>query len=180
MAYLFLASWFLDNPDLSWSPPSTLLEFMDRARLDNKPLVYIGFGSITVPNPSRVTERIIKAVVQSDVRAIIAKGWSSRMSKVNEEDRIKAPPECYILDRVPHDWLFPKVDAALHHGGAGTTGASLRAGIPTLIKPWFGDQFFWGARGVTSTQSAGWGFGPRVDESHYELVSALGYSVKAA
>lgn len=56
------------------------------------------------------------------------------------------PPECFMLDRVPHDWLFPRVDAALHHGGAGTTGASLRAGIPTLIKPWFGDQYFWASR----------------------------------
>lgn len=56
------------------------------------------------------------------------------------------PPQCYQLDSVPHDWLFPQVDAALHHGGAGTTGASLRAGIPTLIKPWFGDQFFWASR----------------------------------
>ena len=50
------------------------------------------------------------------------------------------------MDKVPHDWLFPRIDAALHHGGAGTTGASLRAGIPTLIKPWFGDQYFWASR----------------------------------
>ncbi|KAG6836685.1 Sterol 3-beta-glucosyltransferase [Arthromyces matolae] len=120
---------------------------MAKARSDGKPLVYIGFGSITVPNPTRVTERLVKAVVQSDVRAIIVKGWSMRMSKHStEEDHTKIPPECYLLDRVPHDWLFPQIDAALHHGGAGTTGASLRAGIPTLIKPWFGDQFFWAAR----------------------------------
>ncbi|KAG6918321.1 hypothetical protein DXG01_015179 [Tephrocybe rancida] len=129
--------WFLDNPDLNWSPPPSLLDFMARARSDDKPLVYIGFGSITVPNSTRVTERIIKAVVQS---------WASRMNKVVDEDNIQVPSECYILDKIPHDWLFPKIDAALHHGGAGTTGASLRAGIPTLIKPWFGDQFFWGAR----------------------------------
>lgn len=59
---------------------------------------------------------------------------------------ITAPPECFLVDNVPHDWLFPKIDVALHHGGAGTTAASLRAGIPTIIKPWFGDQFFWAAR----------------------------------
>ncbi|KAG6891346.1 hypothetical protein C0992_008461 [Termitomyces sp. T32_za158] len=138
--------WFLDNPDLEWSPPQSLLDFMAKARTDGKPLVYIGFGSITVPNPSRVTERLVKAVIQSDVRAIICKGWATRMSKNTDEDKTEIPPECYMLDKVPHDWLFPQVDAALHHGGAGTTGASLRAGIPTLIKPWFGDQFFWGAR----------------------------------
>ncbi|KAG6827933.1 hypothetical protein H0H92_009911 [Tricholoma furcatifolium] len=138
--------WFLDNPDLSWKPPQSMLDFIQQARTDGKPLVYIGFGSITVPNPNRVTERIAKAVVQSDVRAIVCKGWSSRMNKGSDENQVKIPPECYIIDKVPHDWLFPQVDAALHHGGAGTTGASLRAGIPTLIKPWFGDQFFWGAR----------------------------------
>ena len=64
----------------------------------------------------------------------------------NDKVELEVPPQCFVVEKVPHDWLFPKIDAALHHGGAGTTGASLRAGIPTLIKPWFGDQFFWGAR----------------------------------
>jgi len=67
------------------------------------------------------------------------------MSKGGNDD-VVFPEECYSLDKVPHDWLFPQIDAALHHGGAGTTGASLRAGIPTLIRPWFGDQFFWASR----------------------------------
>jgi len=84
--------------------------------------------------------------LKSGVRAIISKGWSARMSKIAEEPEVEIPPECYQLDKVPHDWLFPQIDAALHHGGAGTTGASLRAGIPTLIKPWFGDQYFWASR----------------------------------
>jgi sterol 3beta-glucosyltransferase len=69
------------------------------------------------------------------------------MSNSSEkESEIEFPPECFLLDKVPHDWLFLRIDAALHHGGAGTTGASLKAGIPTLIKPWFGDQFFWASR----------------------------------
>jgi sterol 3beta-glucosyltransferase len=92
----------------------------------------------------------------ADVRAIIAKGWSSRGGDpAKEGEDIELPSSCYGLEKVPHGWLFPKsmlntflptdlpVDAALHHGGAGTVGASLRAGIPTLIHPWFGDQFFW-------------------------------------
>ncbi|KAG5641416.1 hypothetical protein DXG03_005261 [Asterophora parasitica] len=120
---------------------------MAKARRDGKPIVYIGFGSITVPHPNRVTARIVKAVLQSGVRAVVSKGWSSRMKNGNDKDpEVKIPPEVYMVEKIPHDWLFPKIDAALHHGGAGTTGASLRAGIPTLIKPWFGDQFFWSAR----------------------------------
>ncbi|KAJ7935602.1 glycosyltransferase family 1 protein [Mycena leptocephala] len=137
--------WFLDNPDgANWTPPADLVEWMAKARKDGKAIVYIGFGSITVPHPNRVTARIVKAVLRADVRAIISKGWSARMSSGHDKDpEVEIPPECYQLDKVPHDWLFPQIDAAVHHGGAGTTGASLRAGIPTLIKPWFGDQFFW-------------------------------------
>ncbi|KAJ7784602.1 glycosyltransferase family 1 protein [Mycena metata] len=131
--------WFLDNPEgANWTPPADLVEWMAKARQDGKAIVYIGFGSITVPHPNRVTARIVKAVLRADVRAIISKGWSARMSSASDKD-----PEVVIPPEVPHDWLFPQIDAAVHHGGAGTTGASLRAGIPTLIKPWFGDQFFW-------------------------------------
>ncbi|KDR82752.1 hypothetical protein GALMADRAFT_220742 [Galerina marginata CBS 339.88] len=139
--------WFLDNPELNWAPPKDLLDWMAKARADSKPIVYIGFGSIIVPRPNKVTAAIVKAVLRSDVRAIISKGWSARMSKPGDKDPpVGIPPECYFMDKVPHDWLFPRIDAALHHGGAGTTGASLRAGIPTLIKPWFGDQYFWASR----------------------------------
>jgi sterol 3beta-glucosyltransferase len=58
-------SWFLDNPELGWSPPQTLVDWMAKARADGKPIVYIGFGSITVPNPKLVTERIIRGVLKS-------------------------------------------------------------------------------------------------------------------
>ena len=60
-----ILSWFLDNPELNWTPPKTLDDFMAKARSDGKPLVYIGFGSITVPNPKLVTERLIRAVLKS-------------------------------------------------------------------------------------------------------------------
>lgn len=149
---------------------------MKKAREDGKKIVYIGFGSIVVPNPRVMTRNIIKAVVRSGVRAIVSKGWSARMVEGSsgkkaeaEEEEIEFPEECFSVDKIPHDWLFPQIDAALHHGGAGTTGASLRggfyllpffthprsrahvrsvdiAGIPTLIRPWFGDQFFWASR----------------------------------
>ena len=62
---IYSTSWFLDNPDLGWTPPADLIEWMAKARKDGKPIVYIGFGSITVPRPNRVTARIIKAVLKS-------------------------------------------------------------------------------------------------------------------
>ncbi|KAF7979675.1 hypothetical protein HWV62_41673 [Athelia sp. TMB] len=96
--------WFLDNPDPEWFPPPSLVEWMAKARVDEKPIVYIGFGSITVPNSRSVTERIVKAVIKSGVRAIISKGWSSRMSKNHAtEKEVEFPPECYPLDKVPHE-----------------------------------------------------------------------------
>lgn len=58
-------SWFLDNPELGWTPPQTLVDWMAKARADGKPIVYIGFGSITVPSPKLVTERIIRGVLKS-------------------------------------------------------------------------------------------------------------------
>lgn len=84
------------------------------------------------------------------MRAIVAKGWSGRGQEEVDKDglpvEIPFPDSCFSLEKVPHDWLFERIDAAVHHGGAGTTGASLRAGIPTIIKPWFGDQYFWALR----------------------------------
>jgi UDP:flavonoid glycosyltransferase YjiC (YdhE family) len=53
-------------------------------------------------------------------------------------------PLVYVVDHVPHGWLFPHCAAAVHHGGAGTTAASTAAGIPTGIVPFFGDQPYWG------------------------------------
>ncbi|KAL1413559.1 hypothetical protein Q8F55_001333 [Vanrija albida] len=139
--------WNLENSDMDWTPPDSLVAFMDKAKADGKPIVYIGFGSIVVPDPTAVTKSIIKGVGKADVRAIIAKGWSARdADKEKNQEEVEYPENCYPLDKVPHGWLFPKIQAALHHGGAGTVGASLRAGIPTLIKPWFGDQHFWALR----------------------------------
>ena len=56
------------------------------------------------------------------------------------------PDEIFKVEEVPHDWLFPRVTAVVHHGGAGTTAASLRAGVPTVVVLFFADQSFWGAR----------------------------------
>lgn len=103
-----LHSWFLDNPDgPNWTPPASLEVFMEKARTDGKPIVYIGFGSITVPDPHAVTEKIAQAVVRADVRAIISKGWSARMAKPEDAEKDKEMPEaCYVIDKIPHECVF--------------------------------------------------------------------------
>ncbi|KNZ58878.1 uncharacterized protein VP01_1841g6 [Puccinia sorghi] len=103
-------------------------------------LMYIGFCSVTVSGPAAVTKAIYGAVVQSGVQAIVAIGWSERGSTKNTLDDapIEPPPQVFDLHSFPHDWLFPQVDAVCHHGGAGTTGMSLRYVFPTLIHPFLG------------------------------------------
>lgn len=143
---LFSGYWFLDNPDLNWSPPESLTSFLKNGR---KP-VYIGFGSIVVADPDQLIQTVLKAVQKAGIRVILSKGWSARSKKsdddVNTEDLLKSMENIYVIDQVPHDWLFPQIAGVVHHGGAGTTAAGLRAGVPTIIKPFFGDQFFWAER----------------------------------
>ncbi|KAI9607559.1 hypothetical protein KEM48_001507 [Puccinia striiformis f. sp. tritici PST-130] len=130
----------------SWDPPKELLAFLDRAHSQNKKVVYIGFGSIVVPDPEATTKVIIESVKSAGVYAIISKGCTGANNSEEETEQQEDRSMIYQINSIPHDWLFPRIDAVCHHGGAGTTGASLKAGIPTIIKPFFGDQFFWAER----------------------------------
>ena len=137
--------WFLKDPD--FEPPEELTNFIQKARDDKKRLVYIGFGSIVVSDPAGLTKTVVESVLKADVRCILSKGWSDRLGDPAAiKVEVALPPEICQVKSVPHDWLFTQIDAAVHHGGAGTTGASLRAGLPTICKPFFGDQFFFGSR----------------------------------
>jgi sterol 3beta-glucosyltransferase len=138
--------WVLDEGQ-SWNPPAELANFIKQARADGKKIVYIGFGSIVVSDPSALTRTVVESVQKADVRCILSKGWSDRLGDpASVKPEIPLPPEIFQIQAAPHDWLFSQIDAAVHHGGAGTTGASLRAGVPTIVKPFFGDQFFFGSR----------------------------------
>ncbi|MCJ1386424.1 Sterol 3-beta-glucosyltransferase [Xylographa soralifera] len=138
--------WFLDEAS-DWSPSRELTDFIRTARNDQKKIVYIGFGSIVVSDPAALTKTVVESVLKADVRCILSKGWSDRLgSKDATVPEVILPAEIFQIKSAPHDWLFKQIDAAAHHGGAGTTGASLRAGLPTIIKPFFGDQFFFGSR----------------------------------
>ncbi|ORZ21075.1 hypothetical protein BCR42DRAFT_388859 [Absidia repens] len=152
--------WFLDESEFTakenWQPPSKLLSFL-RQEEDSRPVVYIGFGSIMVSDSESMSRVIVEAVMEANVRAIVCKGWSSRKAtSQQQQQKEKAPSSTQVLndypgtilhlDSVPHDWLFPLIQGVVHHGGAGTCAAGLRAGLPTVIKPFFGDQRFWGQK----------------------------------
>ena len=124
--------WFLDE---DYEPPPDLVDWLDSGE---KP-VYVGFGSMTNRNPAETTEIVLKAVKQTGVRCILLTGWAG-IGNADTADDI------FVIDNVPHHWLFPKMQAVVHHGGAGTTSAGLRAGVPSIIVPHFVDQPFWGRK----------------------------------
>ncbi|CAL5028851.1 unnamed protein product [Urochloa decumbens] len=132
---------FLDLAS-NYVPPESLVKWLEAGE---KP-IYIGFGSLPVQEPQKMTEIIVKALEMTGQRGIINKGWGGLGTLAEPKDFV------YLLDNCPHDWLFLQCKAVVHHGGAGTTAAGLKAACPTTIVPFFGDQAFWGdrvhARGV--------------------------------
>ncbi len=124
--------WFLDHLP-HWQPPEALVNFL----AEGQPPVYIGFGSMRDGDASRLAQIVIKAIKMNGQRAILTKGWGGLDPEQFLDDDI------FFIDNVPHDYLFPKVAAVVHHGGAGTTAAGLRAGVPTVIVPFSGDQPYW-------------------------------------
>jgi sterol 3beta-glucosyltransferase len=130
--------WFLDPPS-DWQPPAGLVEFLQAG----PPPVYVGFGSMSHGGPAaslRATHMVVKALQLAGQRGILLAGWGG----LSQAD---LPDSVYIVDSIPHSWLFPQVAAVVHHGGAGTTAAGLRAGVPTITVPFISlDQNFWGWR----------------------------------
>ncbi|PLB37140.1 putative UDP-glucose,sterol transferase [Aspergillus candidus] len=126
---------FLDRAS-TYTPPADLQAFIDAG----DPPIYVGFGSIVVDNPRRLTEIVFDAIAQAGVRAIVSAGWGNIGSGATS-----IPSNIHMIGRCPHDWLFQHVSSVVHHGGAGTTAAGLVLGRPTIVVPFFGDQPFWGS-----------------------------------
>ncbi|XP_065874532.1 sterol 3-beta-glucosyltransferase UGT80A2 isoform X2 [Euphorbia lathyris] len=126
---------FLDLAS-NYEPPEPLMKWLKAGPTP----IYIGFGSLPVQEPEKMTQIIVDALEQTGQRGIINKGWGGLGNLAEPKDSI------YLLDNCPHDWLFLQCKAVVHHGGAGTTAAGLKASCPTTIVPFFGDQPFWGER----------------------------------
>ncbi|MCU4158592.1 glycosyltransferase [Acidiphilium sp. AL] len=128
--------WFLDEGK-DWQPPDDLAGFLASG---SKP-VYLGFGSMFPRDAEHITRIVIAAIRKAGCRAVLATGWGGLAPGTSPRN-----DDIFILRQAPHDWLFPRMAAAVHHGGAGTMAAAVRAGIPSLILPFITEQAFWSVR----------------------------------
>lgn len=131
----YLTGYWVWTPNTEWQPDSSLTDFLNSG---TKP-VYIGFGSMVGGSFEQALTVTLEALKRTGLRAILSAGWGSLGG-------IQLPDTVYQAGYIPHGWLFQHVSAAVHHGGAGTTASSLRAGLPTIVVPFGGDQPFWGER----------------------------------
>jgi UDP:flavonoid glycosyltransferase YjiC (YdhE family) len=123
--------WFLNDRE-RWSPPFELERFL----ADGPTPIYVGFGSMTFRKRDASLDVVLKALAKVGARAVLGSGWGGLASG-------DLPPFVFALEEAPHDWLFPRMAAIVHHGGAGTTGAATRAGKPSVVTPFIADQFAW-------------------------------------
>jgi UDP:flavonoid glycosyltransferase YjiC (YdhE family) len=110
-----------------------LLAFLDAGAAP----VYLGFGSMQGFDPRTLLRTIVQAV--GERRALFNPGWSGM-------DGSALPANFHVVEDVPHDWLFSRVAAVVHHGGSGTSHSACRAGAPSVVMPFAGDQAFWAER----------------------------------
>ncbi|CAF4201993.1 unnamed protein product [Rotaria sp. Silwood2] len=139
-SHIDISGFFFLDLATNYKPPDNLVQFLESGDLP----IYIGFGSITGHDSERILQAVLEALEATGYRALLS-GFDIDVDKL--------PDNVLKIGNCPHDWLFKHVAAVCHHGGAGTTAAGLLAGKPTIIVPFFGDQFFWGS--VISKSGAG-------------------------
>lgn len=128
---LICGQWLLPSPN--WLPPADLCDFLYRG----EPPIYVGFGSMMGFDRKRLLQTVVSAI--GGRRALFYPGWSG----VTATD---LPANFFVIGETPHDWLFPKTSLVIHHGGSGTSHSACRGGVPSVVVPFAGDQFFWADR----------------------------------
>ncbi|MFD9593689.1 glycosyltransferase [Kitasatospora sp. NPDC059973] len=131
---LEVAGYWWPHPEPGWRPPDRLVDFLAAG----PPPVFVGFGSLVVPDPAALSATVLAGLRAAGVRAVLQAGWSG-LGAADSDDVL-------TIDDTPHDWLFPRMAAIVHHAGAGTTAATLRAGTPAVPVPAQLDAPFWSAR----------------------------------
>jgi UDP:flavonoid glycosyltransferase YjiC (YdhE family) len=128
--------WF-PRSDEGWVPPHDLLAFLEGG--DTPLAVSLGVMGMSGRRAQEGAQIILGALERTEVRAIV-QGWDEALRGPANPQRV------YFAGAMPHRWLFDRVSMVIHHGGFGTTAATLRAGVPGLVVPHVIDQFYWGQR----------------------------------
>lgn len=115
-----------------YRPPPDLVAWLAKG----EPPIFVGFGSMVIEDTASLVEIVVGAALQTGTRVVLQSSWAELKGE-------NLPSNIYLLGNCPHDWLMPRMAGVIHHGGAGTVAAGLRAGKPTMVCPFFGDQFFW-------------------------------------
>jgi sterol 3beta-glucosyltransferase len=131
----WVTGYWIAEKQAEWRPDPRLEQFLEQGP---KP-VFIGFGSMASQRHERTIRTCIQALQKAGFRAVVAGG-----AGLPGDDDV--PGLLQLVGEVPHSWLFPRMGAIVHHGGAGTTGAATRSGVPQVIIPFSADQAFWGRR----------------------------------
>ena len=155
--------WWPAHP-AGWTPPADLERFLAAG----PPPVFVGFGSRNPADAARLSGIVAAARRSAGVRMVIQAGWANLGAAQQDDDDV------IVIGEAPHDWLFPKMAAVVHHAGAGTTAAGLRAGVPTVSVPMITDQPFWASR-VTAL-----GAGPRAVPYKSLSAESLGAAISDA
>ncbi|GJC78427.1 sterol 3-beta-glucosyltransferase UGT80B1 [Colletotrichum liriopes] len=159
---------FFMRDEPAYEPSADLDAFLSAG----PPPVYVGFGSIVVNHPARLVGIVLEAASICGVRLLISRGWSKLgEGRPNTND-------VFYLGDCPHEWLFKRVSAVVHHGGAGTTACGLINARPTIIVPFFGDQPFWGR--VVAQAGAGPAPIPQKELDVGTLVEAIRFCLSPA
>jgi sterol 3beta-glucosyltransferase len=135
VSHVVTGYWFLEE-EPGWKPGPSLEQFLSAG----SPTLYVGFGSMGTSQERNMVRVVEAALELSGLRAVVSPGSRSPGLLPDPSPRV------IFEEEVPHGWLFPRMAAVMHHGGAGTTGEVLRAGIPSLIFPGASDQYFWAER----------------------------------
>lgn len=129
-----LTGYWFPIQEKNWLPSEKIINFINSGSTP----ICIGFGSMKSKNSKSIYKAVVSTLQELNLRAVILSGWGG-MGDFNLDEK-----QIMVINEVPHEWLFSKVSAVVHHGGAGTTAAALRAGVPSIIVPHSFDQRFWG------------------------------------
>ncbi|MHB1594835.1 MAG: glycosyltransferase [Streptosporangiaceae bacterium] len=155
--------WWPQHP-ANWTPPADLERFLAAG----PPPVVVGFGSRNPADAARLTGIVSAARRMAGVRMVVQAGWANLGSALAADDDV------IVIAEAPHDWLFPRMADVVHHAGAGTAAAGLRAGVPTVSVPMITDQPFWASR------IAALGAGPKAIPYNSLSAESLAAAIKDA